>query len=101
MKKLLGDYQAVGAKMSLKLHFLHSQIDFLPGNLGSVSDEHGERFHKDITVMEQRYSGKYTPSMMGAFPGSCCVNVLDHTSERLGKVIIFQCQAAANSYWRL
>lgn len=67
VKKLLRDYQAIGARMSLKLHFLHSHIDFFPDNLGSVSDEHGERFHQDIAVMEQRYSGKYTPSMMGDF----------------------------------
>ena len=67
VKKLIADYQAVGARMSLKIHFLHNHLDFFPENLGSVNNEHGERFHQDISVMEQRYSGKYTSSMMGDF----------------------------------
>ena len=29
-------------------------------NLGSVSDEQGERFHQDISLMEKRYKGKWT-----------------------------------------
>ena len=32
-------------------------------NSGSVSDEHGERFHKDIAAMEGRYKGKWSPSI--------------------------------------
>ena len=32
--------------MSLKIHFLSSQLDFFPEKSGSVSDEHGERFHQ-------------------------------------------------------
>ena len=27
--------------MSLKMHFLHSHLDFFPPNLGAVSDEQG------------------------------------------------------------
>ena len=44
--------------MSLKIHFLHSHLDFFPKNVGAVSDEHGERFHQEISVMERRYQGK-------------------------------------------
>jgi DNA-binding ferritin-like protein len=32
--------------MSLKVHFLHSHLDFFPENLGEVSDEQGERFQQ-------------------------------------------------------
>jgi len=39
--------------MSLKIHFLESQLDFFPENLGEVSDEHGERFHQNIMAMEK------------------------------------------------
>ncbi|UYV68164.1 CLPB [Cordylochernes scorpioides] len=46
---------ALGCNMSLKIHFLHSHLDFFPDNLGEVSDEHGERFHQDISSMEKRY----------------------------------------------
>ena len=41
-----------------KIHFLHSHLDFFPENCGAVSDEHGERFHQDISLMEKRYQGK-------------------------------------------
>ncbi|UYV73140.1 hypothetical protein LAZ67_10001940 [Cordylochernes scorpioides] len=43
--------------MSLKIHLLHSHLDFFPDNLGAVSDEHVERFHQDISSMEKRYQG--------------------------------------------
>jgi hypothetical protein len=29
-------------------------LDFFPQNLGAVIDEHGERFHQDIAVMEKQ-----------------------------------------------
>jgi hypothetical protein len=53
--------------MSLKIHFLHSHLDFFPDNLGAVSDEHGEQFHKDIAAMEKRYQGKWSPSMLADY----------------------------------
>ncbi|UYV72358.1 ABCF1 [Cordylochernes scorpioides] len=52
---LLLSYKALVCNMSLKIHFLHSHLDFFPDNLGAVSDEHGERFHQDISSMEKRY----------------------------------------------
>ncbi|UYV79592.1 hypothetical protein LAZ67_17003185 [Cordylochernes scorpioides] len=52
---LLLSYKALGCNMSLKIHFLHSHLDFFPDNLGAVSDEHGERFNQDISIMEKRY----------------------------------------------
>ena len=45
--------------MSLKIHFLHSHLDFFPETCGAVSDEHGERFRQDISSMEKRYQGKW------------------------------------------
>ncbi|KDR15747.1 hypothetical protein L798_10290 [Zootermopsis nevadensis] len=49
--------------MSLKMHFLHSHLVFFPDNLGSVSNEHGEQFHQDISTLERRYQGKWSASM--------------------------------------
>ena len=57
----------MGCPMSLKIHFLHSHLNFFPPNLGAVSDEHGERFHQDIMKMESNYQGKWNPGMMGDF----------------------------------
>jgi hypothetical protein len=53
--------------MSLKIHFLHSHLDFFPENCGEVSDEHGERFHKDISSMEKRYQGKLKCAMLADY----------------------------------
>jgi hypothetical protein len=67
VQELLDAYQELGCRMSLKIHFLHSHLNFFPPNLGDVSDEHGERFHQDISQMEKNYQGQWNPSMMGDF----------------------------------
>lgn len=67
VQELLSSYQQLGCNMSLKIHFLHSHLDFFPENLGAVSDEHGERFHQDIAHMEKRYNGKWSPAMLADF----------------------------------
>lgn len=53
--------------MSLKIHFLHSHLDFFPENLGAVSDEHGERFHQEMKTIERRYQGFWDERMMGDY----------------------------------
>jgi hypothetical protein len=55
--------------MSLKVRFLDFHLDFFPENLGAVSDEHGERFHQDISTMKQRYQDKCSPSTLADY---CC-----------------------------
>jgi hypothetical protein len=40
---------------------------FLSINCGDVSDEHGEPFHQDISVMGHRYKGKWSHAMLGAY----------------------------------
>jgi hypothetical protein len=67
VSNMLAAYQQLGSRMSLKIHFLHSHLDFFPTNLGDVSDEHGERFHQDIAIMERRYQGHFNPNMMGDY----------------------------------
>ena len=53
--------------MSLKMRFLNSHLDFFPPNLGAVSDEQGESFHQDISLMESRYHDRSDANMMGDF----------------------------------
>ena len=53
--------------MSLKMHFLHSPLDFFSSNLGEVSDEQGEILHQDISTIEGWYWGCYDANMMGDF----------------------------------
>uniref|UniRef100_W5NAC5 Uncharacterized protein n=1 Tax=Lepisosteus oculatus TaxID=7918 RepID=W5NAC5_LEPOC len=64
-------------KMSLKLHFLHSHLDFFPADLGAVSDKHGERFHQDIATLEKRYQGNWNPSTLADF----CWTLIRETSD--------------------
>jgi len=54
-ENMLKSYERMGCRMSLKMHFLHSHLDFFPANLGAVSNEHGERFHQQILVVGNRY----------------------------------------------
>ena len=67
VENMIEAFRRLGSKMSLKLHFLHSHLEFFPDNLGAVSDEHGERFHQDIAVVETRYKGKSSANMMGDY----------------------------------
>ena len=64
---LLHNYHIMGCKTSLKVHFLHSHLPFFHKNLGTVSDEHGERFHQDIAVMEKRIKGKWSTGMLAEY----------------------------------
>jgi hypothetical protein len=50
--------------MSLKFHFLHPHLDFFPENMGTISNEHVDRFQQDISQIEKRYSGKWSPYML-------------------------------------
>lgn len=67
VENLIQAYKNLGCNMSLKIHFLHSHLNFFPSNCGAVSDEHGERFHQDVAAMEKRYQGKWSPSMLADY----------------------------------
>lgn len=77
VKSMLQAYQKMGCKMSLKIHFLQSHLDFFPQNMGAVSDEHGERFHQDIASFEKRYQGKWEPSLLADY----CWSIIRETPE--------------------
>jgi hypothetical protein len=67
VNNMLGKYKVLGCKMSLELHFLFSHFEQFPENLGAVSEEQGERFHRDIKEMERRYEGRWSVSMMADY----------------------------------
>ena len=64
---MLKAYEQLGARMFLKMYFLHSHLDFFSPNLGKLSDEQAEKFHQDISVIEGRYQGRFDVNMMGDF----------------------------------
>jgi len=63
---MLKNFKKLGCNMSVKLHYLHSHLDWFPDNL-DVSEEQGERFHQDIKEMEKRYQGKWSTSMLADY----------------------------------
>ena len=67
VEDMLEKMEALGCHMSIKLHFLHSHLDYFPANLGAVSEEQGERFHQDIKDMEQRYQGRWNANMLADY----------------------------------
>ena len=64
---LIRSCEKLGCRIFLKLHFLYSHLDFFRDNLGNVSEEHGERFHQDIQVMEKCYQRRWDEAMMGHY----------------------------------
>jgi hypothetical protein len=67
VQELISSYSALGCNMSLKLHILHSNLDFFPEKMEAVLDEHGKRFNQDISQTERRYSGKCSPNMLAEY----------------------------------
>ena len=67
MENLIVRYADMKCRMSIKLHYLHSHLEFFRPNLGDVSEAHGERFHQDILAMEKRYQGRWDAAMMGDY----------------------------------
>lgn len=73
--KMIEDFRKIGSHLPLKMHFLKSHLDYFPDNLGAFSDEQGERFHQDLSDMEDRFNNRYTPQMLGEY----CWSVLRDT----------------------
>jgi hypothetical protein len=75
VNNLLRSCQQLGCNMSLKIHFIHSHLDFFPENCGAVSDEHGEHFHQDISSVEKRYQGKWNCALFADYCWTLARNV--------------------------
>jgi hypothetical protein len=86
---LLTAYKAMGCNMSLKVHFLDYHLDFFPENLGAVSDKHGERFHQDISIMEDWYQGKWSLSMLADYCWTLKRDVPQVTYSRKSTTVTF------------
>jgi hypothetical protein len=78
---ILSLYHKLDCNMSLKIHMLHSHLDFFPDNCGMVSDEHGERFLQEIATIEKRYQGKWSTSMLADY----CWTLTRNAPEQLHK----------------
>ena len=77
VNNLLKNFHDMGVNMSLKIHFLHSHLNFFPENLGSMSDEQGERFHQDLRTFEERHQGFWDENMLGDY----CWSIIRETDS--------------------
>jgi hypothetical protein len=66
VEQMLEVYRMKRGNMSLKIHFLHSHLDFFPTNRGDVTNKHGERFHQVISTVEKHYQQKWNLTMLAA-----------------------------------
>lgn len=64
---MLMSFERMKISMSPKIHYLHQHLDFFRDNLGKISDEHGERFHQQIMLIEHRFQGKDDEHMLAEF----------------------------------
>ena len=55
VNNILTAFRNLGCNMSVKMRYLFSHMDRFPENLGSMSNEQGERFHQDLKEMETRW----------------------------------------------
>jgi hypothetical protein len=67
-EELLNCYEFVGRKISLQIRFLYPYPEFLPANLGTVCNEHGEGVYQGKYMMEKQYEGRWRHSML---PDDC------------------------------
>ena len=65
--ELMENFQQLGARMSVKMHFLQSHLDYFPENCGDFSEEQGERFHQNIRVMKERYQGRWDVNFLADY----------------------------------
>ena len=72
------NFQALSARMSIKLHYLFSHLGYFPVNFGDVSEEQGVRFHPGIRTMEERYQGCWDSHIMVDY---CCTWIRDCTEQ--------------------
>ena len=60
VKQMLTNFQALGARISIKIPYIFGHLGRFPKNLGEVSEEKVERFHQAIKIY-----GNEVPEPMG------------------------------------
>ena len=81
--------------MSIKLHYLHSQLARFSENLCDASDEQGECFHQNISNMEVRYQGRWNAIMLADYCWSIKRNDTGASDSRKS----VKCQFMANDVY--
>jgi hypothetical protein len=93
IEDMLSLYHKLGCSMSLKIHMLHSHLDFFPYNCGMVSNEHGKHFYQEIAMMEKRYQGKWSTSMFADYCWTLARNAPEQLHKRQAKADFYCCMS--------
>jgi len=93
IEDMLSFYHKLGCNMSLKIHMLHSHLDFFPDNCGMFSNEQGELFIRKL----QRWRKDIRES--GPLP--CWITTVGRSSEMLLSSYTSDRQSEAASRSRL
>lgn len=83
---LLKNFKEVGC-LNLKIHFLHSYIDYFPENLRNFSEEQGERFHQDLKDVEKRYQDIWDENMMANYCWSLKRDTNRHIKKNYSQIV--------------
>jgi hypothetical protein len=67
VENLMCSMEALGCKMTVKVHFLDAHMDYFPENLGRFSEEQGERFHQELKDFEKRYNCYYSENILADY----------------------------------
>lgn len=69
INNMLTAFKNLGCNMNVKMHYLFLRMDRFPENLGSMSDEQGERFHQGLRdiEMETTYQGHWNAVMVADY----------------------------------
>ena len=89
VRNILDQFKLLGCKMSLKLHFLASPLDYFPPNLGPVSEEQGKMFHQDLKDVEQRYQGRWDVNTMADYFWSIALDDASREHSRASRTYKF------------
>jgi len=73
-------YHKIGCN-KLKIHGLHSHLDFFPDNCGMFSDEHGELFVRKLQRWRSDIKGNWSTSVLA----DCCRTLFRNVPEKLYK----------------
>ena len=79
---LMNNFRILGSRMSIKMHFLISHLDYFPSNCGDYSEEQGERFQQDISTMEEIYQGRIDVNMCADYYWSLMRDKPSHDHNR-------------------
>ena len=64
---MLTAFRKLGCNMSVKMHYLFSNLDRFPEDVGSMSDEQGEGFYQNMKEIKTKYQGHWDDAMMADY----------------------------------